>query len=1279
EPCDDGNADDTDACTSAWHAATCGDGVVEAGVEACDDGNADDTEACTSACEPARCGDGFVEAGVEACDDGNADDTDACTSACEPARCGDGLVEAGVEACDDGNADDTDACTGACVAARCGDGLVEAGVEDCDDGNGSDVDTCTTACRFARCGDGFVQAGEACDDGNGVDTDGCTNLCRLATCGDGLVQAGEQCDDGNLVDTDGCLRTCLLASCGDGVVHAGVEQCDDGNQVDGDACRNTCRPAACGDGVVEQGVEECDDGNASDGDTCTTACLFARCGDGIVQPGEQCDDGNAVDADGCTTACTTARCGDGFVQAGESCDDGNDDETDGCTTACRLPRCGDGFLQEGEGCDDGNQVNGDGCDVTCLPSGCGNGTVGGAETCDDQNAVGGDGCGPACTVEPGWVCAMSPSSCTTVCGDGIIAGLETCDQGGGNQADGDGCSGACRLQPGWACGGEPSVCAHTCGHGLVDANEQCDDGNVAGGDGCSPSCRFDLGCGAGETLVAVTSGMPVPIVGQATSTSTVTVTSDAIVAKVAVYLGHVASGYDGHLDLTLVGPRGITRELSTGNGRSGHDYTRTFLDDTALEPVLFASAPFTGRFRAEQALGAGGGFRGQLAGGPWSLSVSASEATDTGSVDAWTLLACTSHAVPLCGDGHNGNTDPEEECDDSNDDDTDGCTRTCQVTDGCGDGNRDPGEECDDDNAVSGDGCSSSCQVDLGCPPGQVLATGEDPSQNFIPPHDLVTGARSPIWVNQVGAVRSVRVYIPRLEHRPMSDIDLYLDAPNGTRRTLSTGNGGAGTDMIDTVFDDGAFSPVIGAPAPFTGRFRPEESLTANVGADLTGLEADGPWTLHAFDHGNVAGQLDDWRLFVCVEPGNYCGDGVPAGDEECDDGNTSDLDGCDNQCELDDGCGNGWLQPGELCDDHNKDEGDGCSRACVPDIACAFGEVPFVATSHEVGTVPREPGLATGIDVPIAGVVRRVMATVDMTGSDSRSLTLHLLAPRGGNPVLASAVPGFGAAFAGTTFTDDAATPITSVPQLALPPFTGSYRPSIGLSYSLANQSAQGAWFLRVASTNPGDDELASWSLALCIDPSSVATCGDGIVDDGETCDDRNLVSGDGCSSQCQLELGCAPGQLAVVRSSVDEQRLIPDNDPAGITSAVTVDTPGTVARAVVVIDAIESLAAHDLELSVSSPAGTTVGVSSNNGGSCTGCYPTGYLATVLADGAPRAITDPIGGALTGTFRPESPLSVWNGQAAAGTWTLEAVDDHAAGGGMFRRWTLGLCVTPP
>ena len=80
---------------------------------------AESTAESSSTGEDAVCGDGQVDIG-ESCDDGDDDDTDECTSLCLFAVCGDGLVQAGVDACDDANAVNNDPCSNKCVLTPTG-------------------------------------------------------------------------------------------------------------------------------------------------------------------------------------------------------------------------------------------------------------------------------------------------------------------------------------------------------------------------------------------------------------------------------------------------------------------------------------------------------------------------------------------------------------------------------------------------------------------------------------------------------------------------------------------------------------------------------------------------------------------------------------------------------------------------------------------------------------------------------------------------------------------------------------------------------------------------------------------------------------------------------------------------------------------------------------------------------------------------------------------------------------------------------------------------------
>jgi fibro-slime domain-containing protein len=490
--------------------------------------------------------------------------------------CGDGVVGKSEE-CDDGNGTPGDGCSGIClvepgyacalpgkacvytVKQTCGNNKIE-GNEACDDGNAQNGDGCSSSCT--------VEAGYSCA------ASGCTPVAAPGVCGDGKVDSAEDCDDGNVDSSDGCSQKCTIEAgftcpnpgkacvkleyCGDGALQADIgEDCDDGNNKSGDGCDGVCK--------TEAGYS-CSASQPTVAETCSKIWV---CGNGHVDPHEACDDGNTVATDGCSADCTQvepgytcprdagtgqgggctaapqAACGNAKIEGVEECDDGNTINADGCDSTCSLEAgwscptpgaacsqvqfCGDGKLNLTDECDDGNAVGGDGCSAqcklelnfTCPTPGqlctstvvCGDGAIAGSEQCDDGNKNSNDGCTSTCQIEAGWSCPVAATRCVAkACGDGIKVGSEQCDDGG--TVAGDGCSASCKLEPGFACAGAAgakSTCKATlCGDTKKEGFEQCDDGNLIPFDGCSPSCTLEPKCPNGGCTAVCGDGLKFP-------------------------------------------------------------------------------------------------------------------------------------------------------------------------------------------------------------------------------------------------------------------------------------------------------------------------------------------------------------------------------------------------------------------------------------------------------------------------------------------------------------------------------------------------------------------------------------------------------------------------------------------------------------------------------------------------------------------------------------------------------------------------------------------------
>jgi subtilisin-like proprotein convertase family protein len=118
----------------------------------------------------------------------------------------------------------------------------------------------------------------------------------------------------------------------------------------------------------------------------------------------------------------------------------------------------------------------------------------------------------------------------------------------------------------------------------------------------------------------------------------------------------------------------------------------------------------------------------------------------------------------------------------------------------------------------------------------------------------------STLIVSNHGTITDVNALLSNITHTWVSDLDIFLISPFGTTVMLTTDNGSAGDNYINTVFDDSAAASITTILAPFTGTFRPEGLLSA-----FNGQDAFGTWTLRVTDDSvGDTGTINNWGLNI-------------------------------------------------------------------------------------------------------------------------------------------------------------------------------------------------------------------------------------------------------------------------------------------------------------------------------------------------------------------------------------------------------------------------------
>lgn len=122
--------------------------------------------------------------------------------------------------------------------------------------------------------------------------------------------------------------------------------------------------------------------------------------------------------------------------------------------------------------------------------------------------------------------------------------------------------------------------------------------------------------------------------------------------------------------------------------------------------------------------------------------------------------------------------------------------------------------------------------------------------------------ARDSILINSSATfVSDVNVRIANISHTWVGDLSIYLKSNLNTGIRLFNKTGGSGDNFVFTIFDDSAATIIDSATAPFTGRFRPNQSLSVFNG----NYNPSGRWMLTITDTATGdTGFLTKWCLVI-------------------------------------------------------------------------------------------------------------------------------------------------------------------------------------------------------------------------------------------------------------------------------------------------------------------------------------------------------------------------------------------------------------------------------
>ena len=803
--------------------------------------------------------------------------------------------------------------------------------------------------------------------------------------------------------------------------------------------------------------------------------------------------------------------------------------------------------------DDGGVVD-MGPDMPIILEQCGNGTIdvwedGGVEQCDDGNRQINDGCDNNCQLEPGANCPVGGGACTR-CGNSINEDGEDCDDG--NLNNNDGCSDACTVEVGSFC---PSVGACTiCGNRQVNSDstvnpEQCDDGMT---------CDDGTPCTLGSTCADASTCQP--RAGDGCSVDCQVEDSSWTCPVDGAPCFRCGDGIKQNLE-----------RCDTG-GYCGGDVSGT--------PCVLGDSAACGGDPAQCMVVGTDGCSADCTTIPrfWSCSV---DSTTGGSV--CTLCGDgVAEGSETCDDGAECDDGtactPGDTCTDGTEcrpRANDGCSELCRADNGwscppaggacvlCGDGTVDVGfEECDDGNIQAGDGCNASCRLETG------WDCSGDPSfctrcgDGSIDSRDDPNNPGNPIETCDDRGRCS--------DDTACSTADPTACGGNPADCTPRAGDGCSDTCQTESV---GGWVCVQRAGGTVCSRCGDGALQGDEVCDDGQTFCADGTTPCDITDSGACGGNQAECRPVggdgcsaTCTRETNYicdsstlptqcyrCGDGQLDPTETCDDGNNLNGDGCSSACVEETGwtclretdgtthaactrCGDGVVQRstsgvGEGCDDRNFTTGDGCDMCQVEtDWTCATttqGGQEIHAGCANCGNGDVEIGETCddGVEPPANDDGCSDACQVESGNGWTCNSAEPSVCQNCGN----GTVEGNEQCDDGGNAPDDGCSATcTTEPNWTCVGGT-CYECGDGQVDTAAGETCDDGGVLGGDGCSATCRQEAGWTCLTEADGTTHAACtrcGDGVVQAstsgvGESCDDRNTITGDGCNA-CQVENG-------------------------------------------------------------------------------------------------------------------------------------------------------------